>query len=287
MLSFALGAVLAQLLVINEVMVRPSPGGTEWIEIFNAGDAAARLAGVTIEDARRRPVKIPESADSLEPGGYRILAANVERIVGRYGGLDPARVVKPTGTWPTLNDSDGDLGFADLVLLRGPDGTPLDSLIYFERWLGAAGTSLERVNAGASPGLASNWSPSVHDSLATPLRLNSLSLAPGQSDRGALLVPEGPMIPGGSDGPPVIGWQLDRPASVTIELFDLAGRSVRLLKPLEESAPVGRLVWNLDDDAGRPVPTGVYLVLLEGRYEGETAPRRWRRPVIVARGGGR
>lgn len=287
MLSVAIGAVLAQLLVINEVMVRPSTGGTEWIEIFNAGDAAASLAGVTIEDARRRPVKVPASADSLEPGGYWILASNVDRVVGRYGGLDAARVVKPEGTWPTLNDSDGDQGFADLVVLRAADGAPLDSVIYYERWLGAAGTSLERVDARTSPALASNWSPSLHDSLATPLRLNSLSLAPGASDRGALLVPEGPMLAGGSGGPPVIGWQLERPASVTIELFDLCGRSVRLLKPLEAAPPVGRLVWNLDDDSGRPVPTGVYLVLLEGRYDGETAPRRWRKPVIVARESGR
>jgi hypothetical protein len=280
---FSLSAlVLAALLVLNEIMIRPTQGGSEWIEIFNAGDEAAPLSLVTLEDARGRPVRLEAPETPLEAGGYRVVAASAAKLLASHPDLDSVRVLSLDGTWPILNDSDGSSGYADLVVLRGAGGAVLDSVVYYARWLGAPGVSLERVDAFTSSSLASNWSPSVDDSSSTPLRLNSLSLRADERDRGALLVPREPVF-ADAGKPPVIAWHLEEPGAIAIELFDLSGRSVRLLKPLEESATVGRVVWDGRDDTGRVVPSGVYLVLLEGRYDGEVRPRRWREPLVVAR----
>jgi len=281
---FCLAALLlASVLVLNEVMIRPATGGSEWIEIYNSSDQPVSVGGLSFEDSRGRPARVPLAAPQVEAKGYRLLAANVPKVLAAYPSLDPARVLALEGAWPTLNDSDGEQGFADRVLIRDPSGAGLDSLTYLAAWLGAAGTSLERVDAGTSSTLASNWSPCSADSGATPLARNSLSLTEGEEEQGTLVVPEVPMNPDAGGSPPAIGWHLEEPGLVTIEMFDLAGRSVRLLKPLEPGAPVGRVVWDGKDDSGTPVPAGVYLVLLEARYEDEVEPRRWRRPLVIAR----
>ncbi|MDZ4805823.1 MAG: lamin tail domain-containing protein [Candidatus Eisenbacteria bacterium] len=266
-------------LVISELFVKPLTGGSEWIEIQNAGDASAPVAGLSIEDARRRPAQIPDTIDDLAPGEFLVFASNVERVHSAFAGLDSSRVVKPIGTWPTLNDADGEAGWADAVVLRSANGTVLDSLIYQARWLGGAGRSLERIDPVGGSLLAANWSPCDDPLGATPLGRNSLSPRPEEIDKGELIVPIGPIVPGSSGAR--ISWHLDRPALLTLEIFDLDGRSVRLLRPLDEASTVGRVVWDGADDAGRRCPPGLYVVLLEGRFDDEVTPRRWRRPVVM------
>lgn len=275
----ALIVPLVARLVLNELLVKPLSGGAEWIEILNAGDEPATVAGLGLEDARARPARLGPSMPPLEPGGFLVLAANRERVLEQFPLLDAARVVKPEGTWPTFNDSDGEEGFADVVLLRDADGARLDSVAYPSRWLGGPGRSLERIDPAGPSTLAANWSPSDDPLGATPLRRNSLALRPEDADQGALVLPPGPVVPGQGGAP--IGWHLPRPARVAIELFDLEGRPVRLLRPLDEASTVGRVAWDGRDNAGRPCAPGLYLVLLEGRYDDEVAPRRWRRVVVV------
>lgn len=284
MLHLLLAAALpVASLVLNEIMVRPPTGGSEWIELYGPGADSIPLAGVTIEDARGRPARLPAGLPPLPPGGFLLLAAGPDKVLAHWGGLDSARVVKPEGTWPTLNDSDGSGEFADIVVLRDASGARLDSMAYSARWLGASGVSLERVDPGGPSLLASNWSPSIDAEGATPLARNSLTPTPAQRDQGALIVPFGPCRPGDPGAQAAIGWRLDRPARLALRVFDLAGRPVRLLKPMEESGTVGRVIWDGRDDAGRDAPPGVYLVLLEGRLDEEIGLRRWRRPLVLVR----
>ncbi|HEX7880579.1 MAG TPA: lamin tail domain-containing protein, partial [Candidatus Eisenbacteria bacterium] len=100
--ALPLAAYLAAQLILSELMIKPPSGGSEWIEIFNAGDAPIATTGLSIEDARGRPAKFPEQPAELAPGTYLVLASNVERVLEQFTDLDAARVVKPAGTWPAL-----------------------------------------------------------------------------------------------------------------------------------------------------------------------------------------
>ncbi len=277
--------LLAARLILNEVMIRPATGGAEWIELLNAGDEPAALAGLEIEDARARPAAAPGNLPPLEPGGFWILTADTSKFLAAFPGADARRVTKPGGAWPTFNDADGSDGFADRIRIRATSGAVLDSLEYTARWIGTAGVALERVDPGGATQLASNWSPSVDPSGGTPLARNSLALLPGENLEGALIVPEGPLEDDGGGLRVPIAWHLERPALLSMELFDMRGRTVRLLKPLESSGTVGRIVWDGRDDAGRDVPPGIFWVLLEGRLDGDRDASRWRRPVVVVRRG--
>ena len=60
-----------------------------------------------------------------------------------------------------------------------------------------------------------------------------------------------------------VAFDLARPGTVRLRVYSVDGRLVRTL--LAESMPAGRhsVVWNGDDDSGRSVATGVYLLRME------------------------
>ena len=66
-------------------------------------------------------------------------------------------VVRPAGGWPTLNDTDGRHGYADIVVIRDAFGTCVDSVAYRKAW-SVPGCSVERIETGARSAIASNWS---------------------------------------------------------------------------------------------------------------------------------
>jgi hypothetical protein len=278
----AVGLPLAARLLLNELMIRPLAGGSEWVELLNGGDAPAALGELTLEDARAKPARLTAAREALEPGGFLIVAANRTHFLDAWIGLDEGRVAGVTGGWPTLNDGDGSDGYADRIVLRGRGGVALDSLTYTAAWLGATGVSVERIDpAGLTP-LAANWSPCALAVGATPLGANSLAPRPGVDDRAGLSVPRAPFHPGVE--PAVITWRLPAASDLALTIFDLSGRALRLLRPLESASPVGRVAWDGTDDAGARCPDGVYLVLLESRAEAEPAVRRWQRPLVLVRG---
>ncbi|HAZ63306.1 MAG TPA: hypothetical protein DCZ72_06820 [Armatimonadetes bacterium] len=59
-----------------------------------------------------------------------------------------------------------------------------------------------------------------------------------------------------------VGFTLSREAEVTVQVRSLAGAVVRALGPIAGEAGRGRLGWDGLDEAGRPVPNGMYQVVV-------------------------
>ncbi|MGD8718827.1 MAG: T9SS type A sorting domain-containing protein, partial [Candidatus Zixiibacteriota bacterium] len=78
--------------------------------------------------------------------------------------------------------------------------------------------------------------------------------------------------PNPARGVTTITFDVAEAGNASVEVFDLAGRRVRTLYDGPADAGAHEISWNLADDAGRPVPPGVYLYRLESA--GETTCRR-------------
>lgn len=76
-----------------------------------------------------------------------------------------------------------------------------------------------------------------------------------------------------------IGYELTRPGSVRLEVFDLAGRSVALLADGFQPAAEHRVEWDATDALGRPVPSGVYIYRLT--FDSGTTARSATESMVV------
>ena len=59
-----------------------------------------------------------------------------------------------------------------------------------------------------------------------------------------------------------IAFDLPTDSAVTLEIYDIRGRRVRVLERSRLAAGTHETAWNGRDDAGRSVAAGVYLVRL-------------------------
>ncbi|HEV2105986.1 MAG TPA: choice-of-anchor tandem repeat NxxGxxAF-containing protein [Candidatus Eisenbacteria bacterium] len=80
------------------------------------------------------------------------------------------------------------------------------------------------------------------------------------------------VAPNPTTGVARVEFDLARPGRVRLEVFDLAGRSVRMLSEGELDAGHHSVRWAGVDDAGRPVGRGIYFVRLSA--PGTSAARR-------------
>ncbi|MBM3215222.1 M20/M25/M40 family metallo-hydrolase [Candidatus Poribacteria bacterium] len=120
---------------------------------------------------------------------------------------------------------------------------------------------------------------------------------------GGVLVPEGP--PSGGDGVQVFGasafpnpyvvggsrplriqYQLNRPADVRVEVYDVRGARL-LTQEYAADSPFGRsglnapIIWDGRDAQGEPVPTGLYFVRIRASDESGSALDRALRLHVV------
>lgn len=125
--------------VINEILYAPPGDGGEFVELFNRTTHAFDLRRFALSDSRRRPVAVTDSARSVPPGGYVVLAEDSAAFAAAFPGVE---AFVPS-SWPTLNDG------GDTAMLWF-DEAVLDSVPYRPGW-GGAGVSLERFDpAGPS-----------------------------------------------------------------------------------------------------------------------------------------
>ena len=126
---------------------------------------------------------------------------------------------------------------------------------------------------------AANWSDSAVRG-GTPGRANSLAggaAAPGV----ALTVAPSAHVRGGGE-PVLVRWATGfERARVTVALYDLRGRRVRLLVDEDDAPGAAGVAWDGADDAGRPAPPGLYVVGLRARAPGAVAHASTRAWVSV------
>jgi hypothetical protein len=72
-----------------------------------------------------------------------------------------------------------------------------------------------------------------------------------------------------------LAYHLPRAGATQTQVFDIAGRVVRVLESGWHAAGVVALVWDLNDERGERVPTGVYFIFASA------LGRKWTRRVAV------
>jgi hypothetical protein len=271
-------------MVLNEIMHDPAPAEQEsekepeWLEIFHLSSQPIDLMGWTIEDSRAQPRELSDSSVSLLPGDYAVVAQGDRgRFLEAYDPVD-CHVLFPAAGLPALNNTE------DRIVLRDPAGTPVDSVDYSSGWGGGSGISMERINPFLGSNDSLNWGWSVHPSGSTPGRQNSI-YTPVVPSRASLSAAPNPFSPDG-DGRQevtVISYRLPSAAArMSLRLFDVRGRAVRVLVDQERCASRGDVIWDGRSDGGETLPMGIYILYMEAIDERRDLVCREKGTVVLA-----
>ena len=269
--------------VVNEIMFDPRPGGSEYLEVVNAGKDTLDLAGWTVKvGGGASPGVYPLSRGSrpVGAGGAFVLASDT----AIYAGFPWVRLLPHAlAGGPSLGlNNDG-----DVVVLCDPSGRTVDSLAYLPAWhnpgvADPAARSLERIHPSFASADRRSWSTSAAAEGGTPGRANSI-LAVNQRSSAVLSFSPNPFSPDGDGFQDFAVIRYELPPgmqTVTVRIFDARGRLIRRLAVNEPAAVRGEFVWDGRDEELRRARIGPYIVLLEGTDAGG-ATREAARGVVV------
>lgn len=261
-------------IVINEIMYHPAPGDPEWIELSNSSADSLDMAGLILSDSREE-VLVTDSSIVIAPGAFVIVASDSSAFREVWPGLD-CPVIEPP-SWPALNDqTQPGEGYADDVRLTLPGGQGADMVPYDDSWGGGAGISLEKTDPGARGWLPGSWSSCTGD--ATPGTQNSV-YSPGSGPQGFLSYWPDPFSPDGDGMDDVLTITVQGGGEVSLEVFNVQGRSLLVLADGAPSGGQFTAVWDgLDADGGR-LPVGRYIIL--ARLEKPDGEVREKAAVVV------
>ncbi len=285
--AFVAARTRASPAVIQEIAFHDDGAG-EWVELWMR-EPVADVGQLSLADASSSPRAIERGATPrpLGAGAILVVAQNPEAVRTRYG-LDSTLVLGVAGGWSSLNDVNGDAGFADVARVTTADGYPSDVVPYDARSVTRGGT-LERLSPDLPGHHQGSWAECIDRARATPGRANSLRAPdPGPGTRGALLVASARVLRhSAGDRPLLLRLTQDaRGRSLRVQVLDLIGRRVRTLVRDQRFASEGAFVWDGRDGSGDWVPPGLYVITAEAAPEGGRGPRRTAIPVAVVPEGG-
>jgi hypothetical protein len=222
----------------------------EFVEIKNTGAGTINLTDAVFTNGV--DFTFPPGT-LMDPGSFIVLASNRQRFGERYG-------FEPFGEFTGQLDNNGER----IVLLNAAGDTVLD-FRYGDRspWPAEAdgpGFSLAaaKINPAGDPADPAYWkaSAAIHGS-------------PGRDDEGSSDVTEreaGPSdyalfrnYPNPFNPRTVLSYGLAGRGRIVLTVYDSAGRKVRTLIDGSQDAGRHEIVWDASDDAGRAVPSGLYI----------------------------
>ncbi len=180
-------------LLLSEVLYDAPQEGSdsefEWVEVYNAGDAAVSMADWAVADNGGQD-RIPSF--TLGPGEYLVIAATASGFAANYPGF-AGNLVSLEGTIGNGLSNTG-----DVVRLLAPDGAEADAMSYGDNASAfappcpdvPAGQSLARVPSGSDTDTAVDWAPQPAPNpggpglAATPTPTPTLTLTPASGATG-------------------------------------------------------------------------------------------------------
>jgi hypothetical protein len=262
--------------VVTEIQYDPADGEGEWLEITVRGEINS-LGGWGFEDSGERRVLIDDDRPVFKGDRY-VLAEDPVSLIASRPGIDISSILSLAGGWPSLNNTvQDDLGAADYIVLLNASGDAVDFALYSPAPGAGDGVSLERRAPDYPSHPVADWVPSPAG--PTPGRPGYLEQE--SPPAGELLITPPVLTQGNPTGCLIIPPRTPDGRTWMAEVFDISGRRVRTLGLQAREAGEPAFYWDGDNEAGRGVAPGLYVVSVKSWADGQGA-RQWRASLGVA-----
>jgi len=265
-LIFLLPITTFSQVVLTEVMFDPlgSEDTDEFIEIFNLNQKdVVNLTGWCIGDGTGMdPIIDAGKGFFLQPNQYAvILDPDYFMYSTTYKSLIPADALILTVGGTTLGSSGLSNARSETITLINNLGQIVCQYSYSVG--NTPGFSDEKINL-AGLDIASNWSDS-EVLFGTPGWKNSIEPSI-REEQAKLYVKPNPFSPnadGYDDELVISSYSPCKGAYNTLRIYDLCGRLIRNLMPVDQIEPESHTVWDGKDNSRQKAKTGIYIIILE------------------------
>ncbi len=268
-------------IVVNEIMYRPGMNGCEWIELYNNSPGAVDVSRWMITDAAGNEGFIGEGPVIIEKGEYTILVDDPGFFKIIHPSC-PSDVVAVVGGLPALNDRDSG-SYAEMLELIDSSGNLAERVFYRDMMDDERGRSIERYSPKAcSVAEGGIWHRCALAEGSTPGEVNSVFSASCQVEDRVQAVPN-PFSPLRDKQVVISGVSQPSEKGFKIGIFNMLGLQVRRLFSEKGGADTFSCRWDGKTDIGQPLPTGLYICVVEFFGVGGSVCRRER--VCIALSG--
>lgn len=273
--------------VINELMFDPPPGSEEYVEIANVSDKYINLQNwqlSTYNNGIKSTAVISREILLLPPQSFLAFSRNPEAVQTAFPAAPPEHLLRLEGL-PLLPNA------GDSLALFNNEGELMDLFGYSVRLHSpfiqeTKGVSLERIQLKAPTNGAENWTSAAGSSnYGTPGQVNSQALRLSSIQEVLEITPE-VLLPGNSGVADVaaIRFQSDRGGLMaSLRIFNEQGQEVRVLANNQLIGREAFFSWNGATEAGSPVRTGYYIVVLQ-LHDAGGYKRTYRKTIVVGNG---
>ncbi len=269
-------------IVFNEIMFDPDISNSEFIEIYNRSEDSVNIGRWTIEDKTGENIFVSHHNKYLKPEEYFLIAAD-SFITNNYAFEDMENI--------NFNEAGMNLSkTGEKLFLKDFFGNIIDSIAYDNSWhnvniINTKNRSLEKISPALESDKPANWSTSVDELGATPLRANSIFTS-AKASESVIEISPNPFSPDndGFEDFTMINYKLRQPTSqIRIRIFDSRGRLVRRLADNLPSSAEGSIIFDGLDDDENPLRIGIYIVFFEALENSSGVTEAVKEVVVVAR----
>lgn len=282
------GQVLKGDILFNEILFDPLPGGSDFIEFYNASDKiidASRLFLVSINDDSDTSglTRVSDVPRCIMPSAYYSISEGENEVENTFPDGE-GEFIFYAGELPSMPDDKGHL------ILFNRELDIIDEVYYNEKMhssllSGTEGISLEKTNPIISSLEAVNWHSAAESSgWGTPGKVNSIFNELPANDEQVNFSSK--RITPDADGyEDILGIGLKLPGIgnvVSVSVFDEAGSFIKNIATNLLTGPESTLLWDGTAADGSPVRSGIYIILIT--YFNESGQRgSWKKVCTVIR----
>jgi hypothetical protein len=239
--------------VINEFICSPNDNQPEWVELYNRTDTLINLKNYLFGDSVAQSFLTNEDLN-LNPHDYLVLTENYSLFLSSYPEVN-CSIIEPA-SWHILNNS------GDRIILKDSLGFVMDEVIY-SSGADIKGVSQERISPERKSSDPDNWWRSVDPKGSTPCKINSIQDSPSSDEVKVEINPD-PFSPDGDgfEDQTRIKYTIPFRSELTLKIYDVKGRLVKTMMDKEPQIS-GEIYWDGDDNQGRKVRVGIYILYLE------------------------
>ena len=283
--------VIANDIIINEILFNPKEDGVDYIEIYNNSNSFFDLSKLRIANffefggiLHPEEVEIITAETHLfSPHTYLVLTSDSGKVKQEYYCENPYQFIE-VASMPTLPNEEGKICIVHQSLNQIIDAFAYHEEMHFSLLETEDGVSLERLAINTETQKTSNWHSAASTvGFGTPTYKNSQELV--IQSIGEMNIDPKSFSPNNNGYKDVcsINWSFSKTnLMATIKVFDNEGRLVKNLINNQMIGNSGSINWNGTSEDGLQLNTGMYIVWMEVFSE-DGISEKFKQVVVLSR----